>query len=131
MEIKEDLFYTPTHEWAKKQGTNIRVGITDHAQHEISDIVHVELPEIDSKVKKGAACAVVESVKAAFDIYAPVTGTITKINQDLLQAPEKANQDPYGGGWFFEIRPDNPDAELKVLMKADAYKKFLSEAKPA
>jgi glycine cleavage system H protein len=124
MNIPNDLFYAKTHEWAKKDGDKIIVGITDYAQHEITDIVHVELPEVGKKFTQAQACAVVESVKSAFDIYCPVSGTVVEINEELLSSPELINQDPYGKGFFFAIKIENED-ELKNLMSAQDYEKTI------
>ena len=124
MNIPNNLFYAKTHEWAKKDGDKIIVGITDYAQHEITDIVHVELPEVGKKFTQAQACAVVESVKSAFDIYCPVSGTIVEINEELLSSPELINQDPYGKGFFFAVKPDNED-DLKNLMSDQDYQKTI------
>jgi glycine cleavage system H protein len=124
MNIPSDLRYEKSHEWAKNENGKIKVGITDHAQHEITDVVHVELPAIGKKVEKGQPCAVVESVKAAFDIYAPVSGTIAAVNDRLEGSPELVNQSPYEEGFFFVIEPGNI-AELDTLMDAAAYEKSL------
>ena len=124
MNIPNDLFYAKTHEWAKKDGDKIIVGITDYAQHEITDIVHVELPEIGKKFAQSQACAVVESVKSAFDIYCPVSGTVVEINEELLSSPELINQDPYGKGFFFAVKIENEE-ELKNLMSAQDYQKTI------
>ena len=122
--IPNNLFYAKTHEWAKKDGDKIIVGITDYAQHEITDIVHVELPEVGKKFTQAQACAVVESVKSAFDIYCPVSGTVVEINEELFSSPELINQDPYGKGFFFAIKIENED-ELKNLMSAQDYEKTI------
>ncbi len=128
MKLMEDRKYAQSHEWARKEGDEIVVGISDHAQHEISDIVHLELPAVGQKVEAGKPCAVVESVKAAFDIYAPVTGTITRINKELENAPEIPNQDPYGKGWFFAIKTDTIH-EYDRMMDSAGYEKFIDEEK--
>lgn len=119
MNIPKELLYTKTHEWVKKEEGKVRVGITDHAQHEITDVVHVELPSVGKKYEAGQPCAVVESVKAAFDIYAPVSGTIAKINEKLSSNPELVNQSPYGEGYFFIIEPSSPDQLGKLLTAKD------------
>ena len=116
----KELKYTKTHEWAKVSGSKITVGITDHAQHEITDIVHVELPAIGKVVEKGAPCVVVESVKSAFDIYAPVSGKIIAINDKLNLSPELINQDPYGTGFLVEIEATN-QSQLNELLDANGY----------
>lgn len=128
MNVLENVKYAKTHEWSRKEGDEVLVGISDYAQHEISDIVHVELPAVGRHVEAGKPCAVIESVKAAFDIYAPITGTVTKINQELETTPELANQDPYGKGWFFSIKVDNIN-DYNNLMDSSAYEQFAKERK--
>lgn len=115
------LKYTKSHEWVRceSDGT-LTVGITDHAQDLMGDLVYVELPEQGRKVSAGKECAVVESVKAASDVYAPVSGEITAANATLADGPETINKDPYGEGWMFKIRPSNP-AEWNALLDASAY----------
>lgn len=124
MNIPKDLNYTKTHEWAKVKGNIARVGITDFAQHELTDIVFVELPKEGTIITKGKECAVVESVKTASDIYAPVSGRVIKINQNIVEAPEIINNDPYGEGWFFEIEMSNSN-ELTELLTPDEYKDLI------
>jgi glycine cleavage system H protein len=124
MNIPQDLKYTKTHEWIKIEGNKVRVGITDFAQHEITDVVHVELPENGKIVKKAAPAVVVESVKSAFDIYSPVSGKIVEINENLMSSPELINQSPYENGWLFVVEfTDN--GELSDLLSADDYKKII------
>lgn len=118
--IPSDLKYTKSHEWVRVAGDTATIGITDHAQAELTDIVFVELPEAGRQVKSGEACAVVESVKTASDIYAPVSGEILESNKTVVDEPAKANTEPYGGGWFFKIKLTNPE-ELKSLMSAQQY----------
>ena len=122
MNVPDDLLYTESHEWIKREGDNIRVGITDHAQAELTDIVYVELPKKDRQVNAKEAIAVVESVKAASDIYAPVKGTVVDANQELSSNPALINTDPFGKGWLFLLKIDNAD-DLKQLKDAAAYKK--------
>lgn len=119
--IPAELKYVDTHEWlrAEADGT-ITVGITDHAQELLGDVVYVELPEIGTQLAAGAEAGVVESVKAASDVYAPIAGEIVAINQALVDAPEKANQDPYGEAWFFRIKPADANA-LDSLLDAAGY----------
>ncbi len=124
MNIPETLRYTKTHEWARREGGEVTVGITDHAQTEITDVVHVELPRAGRKVEAGKPIAVVESVKAAFDIYAPVTGEVVRVNDALGANPELVNQSPYDKGWFFVIKPAAPSAVDALLSAAD-YQKHL------
>jgi glycine cleavage system H protein len=122
MNVPEDLLYTESHEWIKREGDNIRVGITDHAQAELTDVVYVELPKKDRQVNAKEPIAVVESVKAASDIYAPVKGTVVDANQELSSNPALINTDPFGKGWIYVLKIDNAD-ELKNLKDAAAYKK--------
>lgn len=119
--IPADLRYASSHEWvrAEADGT-VTVGITDHAQDLLGDVVFVELPEVGRQLKAGEECAVVESVKAASDIYAPLSGEVVAINEALVDAPETVNGDPYGAAWFFRIRPAD-SAELDKLLDADGY----------
>src|SRR6185369_18054138 len=106
--VPADLKYAKSHEWVRVNGDVATVGITDHAQHELTDIVFVELPDVGRKLKAGDACAVVESVKTASDIYAPVSGEVLRVNQALVDNPALVNTDPYGEGWFFKIQLSNP-----------------------
>ena len=122
MNVPDDLLYTESHEWIKGEGDNIRVGITDHAQAELTDVVYVELPKKDRQVNAKEAIAVVESVKAASDIYAPVKGTVVDANQELSSNPALINTDPFGKGWIYVLKIDNA-ADLKSLKDATAYKK--------
>ena len=122
MTIPDDLLYTESHEWIKREGENIRVGITDHAQSELTDVVYVELPKMDRQANAKEAIAVVESVKAASDIYSPVKGTVLEANKALEADPGLINREPYGQGWIFVLKIENPD-DLKNLKEASAYKK--------
>ena len=120
-EFPIELRYAKTHEWARlEEDGTVTVGISDHAQDALGDVVYVELPELDVIVEAGEEAGVVESVKAASDIYAPVGGTIIAINNVLEDAPETVNQDPYGDGWFFRIQP-NDVGDLDELLDADGY----------
>jgi glycine cleavage system H protein len=119
--IPPDLKYTKSHEWVRVSGDTATVGITDHAQHELTDIVFVELPDIGKKIKSGDACAVVESVKTASDIYSPVSGEILETNKSVVDGPALVNSEPYAGGWFFKIKLSNP-AELDALLSPEQYK---------
>jgi glycine cleavage system H protein len=121
MNVPDDLLYTETHEWIKREGENVRVGISDHAQSELTDVVYVELPKIDRQANAKEAIAVVESVKAASDIYAPVKGTVVEVNNALEADPGLINREPYGQGWIFVLKIDNTD-DLKNLKDAGAYK---------
>ena len=127
MNLPRDLKYTKTHEWIRKQNDKSIVGITDYAQHEISDIVFVELPKVGQQIQQGKPVCVVESVKAAFDIYSPVSGTIKSINTALEADPSLANREPYGSGWFFEIMPSGA-SEFDLLLSADQYEEFVKQA---
>jgi glycine cleavage system H protein len=120
MKTPGDLKYAETHEWVRVENDIGTVGITDHAQHELTDIVFIELPHVGDTVTQGNNCAVVESVKAASDIYAPVSGEVTEINASLENNSALANTDPYGEGWFFKIKMSNP-AELGKLKSAAQY----------
>jgi glycine cleavage system H protein len=120
MDFPEYMLYTKTHEWTKKEGDNkARIGITSHAQSELGDVVYVELPALDRIVKAGEACTVVESVKAAYDIYAPVSGKVIETNNDLESNPQLVNEDPYGKGWFFIIEMEDPQELTKLLSNKD------------
>ena len=122
MNVPDDLLYTDTHEWIKREGENIRIGITDHAQSELTDVVYVELPKMDRQANAKEAVAVIESVKAASDIYAPVKGTVVEINKALEADPGLINREPFDQGWIFVLKIDNAD-DLKNLKDAAAYKK--------
>ena len=121
MNVPDDLLYTESHEWIKREGDKIRVGITDHAQSELTDVVFVELPKMDRQANAKEAIAVVESVKAASDIYAPVKGSVVEANNALTNNPALINSDPFGEGWIFVLKIDNPD-DLKNLESPAAYK---------
>ena len=121
MNVPDDLLYTDTHEWIKREGDNVRVGITDHAQSELTDVVYVELPKMDRQANAKEAIAVIESVKAASDIYAPVKGTVVEVNKALQADAGLINREPYGQGWIFVLKVENPD-DLKNLKDAAAYK---------
>jgi glycine cleavage system H protein len=118
--VPDNLKYAKSHEWLRITGEVATVGITDHAQHELTDVVFVELPAVGRKIKAGEACAVVESVKTASDIYSPVSGEVTAINQALSEKPGLVNDQPYGDGWFFQIKLSQP-ADLSNLLSAASY----------
>ncbi|HVM61251.1 MAG TPA: glycine cleavage system protein GcvH [Verrucomicrobiae bacterium] len=120
MNIPKNLKYAKSHEWVRVEGNTAVVGITDHAQNELSDVVYVEVPAVGARVEAGKECAVVESVKAASDIYAPVSGDVAAVNEELSNAPEALNQDPYGKGWMFTITMSDP-GELGELLNPDDY----------
>ena len=121
MNVPDDLLYTETHEWIRRESENVRVGITDHAQSELTDVVYVELPKMDRQVNAREATAVVESVKAASDIYAPVKGTVVEVNKALEADPGLLNREPFGEGWIFVLKIDDP-GDLKHLKDAAAYR---------
>ncbi len=125
-QLPEELRYSNTHTWTELQddGT-VKVGITDHAQQELGDIVFVELPETERSYASGDECAVVESVKSASDIYCPINGEIVAVNEELKDSPEHINEDPYGGGWIFRLQPDD-EAELNELLDAAGYEEFIN-----
>jgi glycine cleavage system H protein len=120
--VPSDLKYAKSHEWVRVSGDTATIGITDHAQAELTDIVFVELPAVGRKVKAGEACAVVESVKTASDIYSPVSGEITEVNNAVVDDPALVNKEPDGGGWFYKIKLSNA-AETNSLLSPDDYKK--------
>lgn len=123
--IPVDLKYSKSHEWARvNDDGSVTVGISDNAQDQLGDMVFIEVPEVGRTVIAEEACAVVESVKAASDVYAPVAGEIVEVNDSLADAPETVNQDAYGEGWLFRMQPAHA-AELDALMDADAYQAFL------
>jgi glycine cleavage system H protein len=125
--IPTDLQYTKSHEWVRRVNNGaVEVGITDHAQSALGDLVFVEVPEVGRVLRAGEACAVVESVKAASDVYSPVSGKVTAGNPALAGQPELLNQDPYGAGWLFRLEP-TASADSSGLMSADAYEKYLAE----
>ncbi len=127
MKIPGDLKYTREHEWVKIEGNLARVGITDFAQKELGDLVFVELPELDDDFSEGDAFAVLESVKAAADVYAPLAGVVVEINDELEDDPSLVNSDPYGDGWLAVIEMAE-DADLSGLMDAEEYRRFAEEA---
>jgi glycine cleavage system H protein len=125
MNIPNNLRYSKEHEWAKNENGIIVVGITDFAQGELGDIVFIDLPEIGKKVAQNDSFGTIEAVKAASDIYSPVGGEITEVNNALTDAPEIINKDPYGQGWMIKIKPSNM-AEMDKLLDADAYKALIA-----
>lgn len=125
-EVPEDVKYAKSHEWARIEADgSITVGITDHAQQALGDLVYVELPEVGQEVEVGAECAVVESVKAASDIFSPANGKVIKINAALADEPELVNKSPYFDGWLFKIQPDADDNGMDELISAEKYRVFL------
>ncbi len=125
--IPDDFKYTDSHEWLQGlDDGSVRVGITDHAQEQLGDLVFVELPLLNQTFSSGDECAVVESVKSASDLYMPLTGEIISVNEALNDGPEAINEDPYGSGWIFQIMPANA-SEIEGLLDADAYSAFVEE----
>jgi glycine cleavage system H protein len=124
--IPEQLRYATSHEWIKVDGETGTVGITDHAQHELSDVVYVDLPKVGARFAAGAVVAVVESVKAASDIYSPVSGEVVEVNADLVKKPELVNSDPFGAAWLYRLKLSAP-AELDALKDAAGYKAQIGE----
>ncbi len=128
MEFPEDLRYSKEHEWVLVEGNVATVGITDYAQEQLGEIVYVELPEVGEKVSKDDAFGVVESVKTVSDVYAPVSGSVIEVNDDLPGNPELLNDDPYGDGWMLKIEMSDPD-ELEDLMTSEEYERYVAELK--
>jgi len=126
MSIPNELKYTSDHEWVKMEGSDFVIGITDHAQDSLGDVTFVELPEIGARFEDKAVFGVVESVKAASDLYMPVTGEVIEVNNSLNDSPENVNSDPYGNGWMIKIRPDQADS-IGSLLDADAYSKEIGD----
>ncbi len=120
--VPADLKYAKSHEWIRIEGGEATVGITDHAQHELTDVVFVELPPVGRKMKAGEACAVVESVKTASDIYSPLSGEVTAVNKAVVENPALVNSEPYAGGWFYRIKLSNP-SEANALLSSEQYLK--------
>lgn len=119
--VPADLKYAKSHEWVRVAGDTATIGITDHAQHELTDIVFVELPQLNRVLKAGDSCAVVESVKTASDIYSPVSGQVVEVNKAVVDNPALANTEPYAGGWFFKIKLSSP-GEVNALLTPEQYK---------
>ncbi len=120
--------FTKEHEWAKVDGNLVVVGITDYAQNALGDVVSLELPSVGKKFKKGDSFAMVDSMKASSDVYAPISGEVVGVNNQLVDNPQWVNESPYEKAWFVKIKPDNLD-ELNTLMDEGAYKKYLEESK--
>jgi len=126
MDFPEDLRYTREHEWARRKGELLVVGITDFAQDQLGDVVFVELPDVGDTVKKGESFGVVESTKAVSELFAPISGKVVEVNDPLTDAPETINEDPYEEGWMIVVEPSEP-SELDALMDAKAYRAFVEE----
>ncbi len=123
--VVKDLLYTETHEWVKVEGDDVYIGITDYAQHELGDIVYVELPEVGDQVTSGEAFGTIEAVKAVEDLISPLSGKLIEVNESLEDAPETINQSAFQDGWLIKIRLSKKE-ELEKLMKADAYEELIA-----
>ncbi|MFW9911444.1 MAG: glycine cleavage system protein GcvH [Candidatus Thorarchaeota archaeon] len=126
--VPDELKYSKDHEWIKVEGDLAIVGITDYAQHSLHEITFVELPEVGSSVEADSECGLVESMKASSDVFSPLSGEIVEVNSNLEDAPELVNEEPYGKGWMFKIKPSNLDAEIDALMDAKAYSELIASA---
>jgi len=124
--VPEGLRYTKDHEWAKIEGKRARIGITDFAQDQLTDVVYVELPPIGKTVKQGEPIGTVESVKAVSEIFAPISGTVVEVNKALVDKPELVNKDPYGDGWMVVVEASEP-AQANALMDAAAYRRHIGD----
>jgi glycine cleavage system H protein len=124
MNVPEDLRYTSDHEWVRLEGGQLRIGITDYAQDALGDIVFIQLPDPGAKVAVGDSFSEVESTKSVSDVYAPVSGTVVEINSDLVDSPQRLNEDPYGEGWLCLIAPDDEGA-VSSLLDAEGYRKLI------
>jgi len=127
--VKEGLYYSKDHEWAKVENGKVKIGLSDYAQKELRDIVYVELPEIGKRVKQFERLCTVESVKAVSDVYSPVSGKVVEVNRKLETSPEILNSDPYGDGWIAVIEAENLDVELKNLMDSKKYEEYIKTLK--
>jgi glycine cleavage system H protein len=124
MNVPDDLRYSKDHEWARREGDQVRIGVTDYAQDALGDVVFVQVPEVGTAVALGDSFSEVESTKSVSDIYAPVTGTIVEVNAELADAPQRLNEDPYGEGWLCVLSLDDP-SQLDDLMDAAAYRALI------
>ena len=129
MKAPDDLLYSKEHEWIQRENDVATIGITEHAQKELGDVVFAELPEVGATFKVNEAFGTVESVKAVSEVYMPVSGEVVETNESLLDAPEKVNDDPYGEGWIIRVRLENP-TELEALMSSQEYSKYVEEESP-
>ncbi|MFC1507914.1 glycine cleavage system protein GcvH [Pseudomonadota bacterium] len=126
--VPSELKFTNTHEWVRPEGDGVfTVGITDHAQSMLGDMVFVDVPDMDTDTEAGEDCAVAESVKAATDVYAPLTGVVIAVNEDVESSPELVNSDPYGDGWLFQIKAED-EAEFEDLLDAESYQALVDES---
>jgi glycine cleavage system H protein len=123
----KDLRYTKEHEWARRTGATVVVGVTAHAQEALGDVVYVDLPKVGASISAGASFGTVESTKAVSELYAPLSGKVVKVNQALADEPQLINQDPYGKGWICEVEPSQP-SDVDGLLDAEAYTKLLAAA---
>lgn len=128
MEFPKDLKYTKEHEWVRDDGDTVTVGITDYAQDSLGEVVYVEIPQDGASVTQHEPFGVVESVKAVSDLYSPVSGTVVEVNDAIIDSPEAINDDPYGDAWMIKVHLSNKD-ELKDLLTADEYQKYIEEEK--
>ncbi|MDQ2727795.1 MAG: glycine cleavage system protein GcvH [Actinomycetota bacterium] len=126
MDVPDDLRYTSDHEWVKLEGDSIRIGITDYAQDALGDVVFVQMPEVGAAVTAGDSFSEVESTKSVSDVYVPLAGTVTEVNDGLSESPQRLNEDPYGDGWLCTIRLEDPDA-VGSLLDAAAYRKLIED----
>jgi glycine cleavage system H protein len=126
MNVPDELRYTSDHEWARLEDGRIRIGITDYAQDALGDVVFVQLPEPGTDVAAGASFSEIESTKSVSDVYAPVAGTVVEVNTELVDSPQRLNEDPYGEGWLCVIEPAEPEA-FTQLLDAEAYRKLIAE----
>jgi glycine cleavage system H protein len=124
-DVPDDKRYLESHEWTTTDGERVRIGITDFAQDELGDVVFVELPDVGDHVSKDEEFGVIESIKAVSDLVSPVSGTVTAVNEDLFDAPELVNDDPYGDGWMLEIDPDD-ETEFEALLAPDDYREQIA-----
>jgi glycine cleavage system H protein len=124
MNVPDDLRYSKDHEWARLEGGRVRIGITDYAQDALGDVVFVQIPDVGTKVAQGDSFSEVESTKSVSDIYAPIAGTVVEVNQELADAPQRVNEDPYGEGWLVVIEADDA-SQLDQLLDADAYRALI------
>ena len=125
--LPQDLKYSKEHEWVRKEGDEVVIGITAFAQEQLGAVVYVELPEVDDEIKAGEPFGVVESTKAVSELFAPVSGKVIARNDEIIDAPEKVNEDPFGAAWMIRVKPSNP-AEMDALMDAAAYKEHTENA---
>lgn len=121
MDFPAELRYSSDHEWVRLEEGRVRTGITDYAQDALGDVVFVDLPEVGTQIERGATCSEVESTKSVSEIYAPVAGTIVEVNAELVDNPQRVNEDPYGDGWMFVIEPSD-EAQLRELLDAEGYR---------